>query len=62
MHKHYPLAEMPKGLPIVPLECKARDKSGAVLELDIVGIVDIKVEKVKRGAVTGLCYPEVFDD
>ena len=61
MHKHYPTGKIPETLPVVPEECKSKDRSGAVLELDIVQIVDIKVERVDKNVVTGLTYGEIFD-
>ena len=32
-----------------------------MLELDITSVVDIKVDKVEKGMMTGLSYPEVHD-
>ena len=61
MHKHYPTDKIPDTVPVVPQECQLKGRSGAVLELDIVQIIDIKVERVDKNVVTGLTYGEIFD-
>ena len=62
MHKHYARDKIPETVPIIPEACQTRNRSGAVLELDIVRIEDIKIERVGKGEVTGLTYSEVFDE